>query len=217
MTKKLAVATLLLLAALVSVGCTSAKVSLSRTMFDAYRDKSVAVIDVTPPAHQGLAWTVLVAGRMDINDSSQMVASMERNLLHQGYFEVVDASRLKRIMDEKGIKAPELIDTNLAVQLGRATGLDGIIVLQSTGSVSWLWPYSELNYRATAKLVDVETGKIVWSAVGTHGAPSIVPFQSFQTAVKHVYDNVAAEIVAETSAVYQARKKAAREATGSGI
>ena len=217
MTKKLVVAALLFLAASVSVGCTSAEVSLSRTMFDSYRNKSVAVIDVTAPASNRLAWTVLVAGRLDINDSSRMLIALERNLLHQGYFEVVDASRLKRIMDEKGIRAPELVDTNLAVQLGRATGLDGIIVLQSSGSVSWLWPYSELNYRATAKLVDVETGKIVWSAEGTHGAPSIVPFQLFDTAVKHVYDNVAAEIVAETSAQYQARKKAAREAQGGGI
>ena len=137
------------------------------------RETSARGVTVTDEPR--LAWTVLTAGKLRVGDSEQMLVSLERNLMNLGYFELVDASHLGQIMEERGIMPPELIDTELAVQLGKLTGIDGIVILQSGGSVTWLWPYSELSYVATAKLIgceDVELAHVSFGTVlGNDGKP----------------------------------------------
>ena len=110
---------LLVLSLVVGSGCMSARVSIGPAMRD-YKDKRIAVLDVTKPQKQGLRWTILVAGEIGTGADEQelMTQSLESSLMDIGLFQMVDRAILTE-SSQSSISPPLASWTRLR-QLGLA-------------------------------------------------------------------------------------------------
>lgn len=75
-------------------------------------------------------------------------------------FDVVERQHIANVYKELGLQLSGIIDDSTRVKLGKQLGLKGIFVGSVTGESSITWVDSHLNI----KLVDIETGRIIWSA-----------------------------------------------------
>ena len=206
----------LLGACLLLCGCAGATVSLSPLMMD-YRGKSVAVVDVTAQQKKGMMWTLIVAGRINVNESRYMASSLERALVELGFFKVIDGSSLDRIVAQRGLEKPGLIDTSSAVQLGRLVGLDGVVVVDSMAETGWLVPFGEANFVVRAKLIDVKTENVVWAAEGTYDSFTVYPVPLLWAGINTAYNRVGMEVVRAISSEYRLKTRAKQHAENAGF
>ena len=89
------------------------------------------------------------------------------------------------------------MDTTTAVRIGRIAGVDGIVVLQSSGSVVWVGPIVVGDEKAVARLIDVKTGSIVWSARGNSFVVTVVPIPPFWAFLRTPQSKMAESIAKE--------------------
>ncbi|MGV7223413.1 MAG: CsgG/HfaB family protein [Nitrospinales bacterium] len=85
---------------------------------------------------------------------------------------VVERNRLNEIIEEQALSYTGLIDNETAVKLGNMVGTDAIIV----GSIHVYTNGSPKYFGFSFRVVDVETGVILWSGNHTlHSGPFSVP------------------------------------------
>lgn len=89
----------------------------------------------------------------------QSTDQFSAGLLRLG-FDVVERQHLENVIDELSLQQTGIIAENTRKELGKQLGLEGIFVGSVTGEVSPMWIDSHLNI----KLVDIQTGKMIWSA-----------------------------------------------------
>jgi len=75
-------------------------------------------------------------------------------------FDVVERQQISTIYNELGVQQSGIIDDDTRLEIGNQLGLQGIFVGSVTGESSIFLVDSHLNI----KLVDIETGRIIWSA-----------------------------------------------------
>ena len=76
-------------------------------------------------------------------------------------FELVEPSLVKTKLDELNLKYSDIIDPNIMNQIGDIFGIDGIII------ISYMWKEISMSRRSislNAKLIELETGLILWHA-----------------------------------------------------
>lgn len=87
-------------------------------------------------------------------------------------FSVVERNRLNNILKEQALGLTGIIDNETAVNLGQVVGADAIIV----GSIHTYKNGSPQYFGFSFRLVDTETGVIIWSGNHTlHSGPLSVP------------------------------------------
>ena len=87
-------------------------------------------------------------------------------------FSIVERNRLNRILEEQALGQTGIIDNETAVNLGQIVGVDAIIV----GSIHTYKNGSPKYFAFSFRLVDTETGVIIWSGNHTlHSGPLSVP------------------------------------------
>ena len=87
-------------------------------------------------------------------------------------FSIVERNRLNRILEEQALGQTGIIDNETAVNLGQIVGADAIIV----GSIHTYKNGSPKYFGFSFRLVDTETGVIIWSGNHTlHSGPLSVP------------------------------------------
>lgn len=85
---------------------------------------------------------------------------------------VVERNRLNSIIEEQALGQTGIIDNETAAKLGKIIGTDGIIV----GSIHVYKEGSPKYFGLSFRVVDVETGVIIWSGNHTlHSGPLEVP------------------------------------------
>jgi len=85
---------------------------------------------------------------------------------------VVERNRLNTIVEEQALSYTGLIDNETAIKLGKMVGTDAIIV----GSIHVYTDGSPKYFGFSFRVVDVETGVILWSGNHTlHSGPLSVP------------------------------------------
>ena len=142
-------------------GCTTAEMSLSQRAH-IFKNKRIALIDTSPPpedvSFDGLTLT------WDTTDGEKMTSALERALMRLPLYKIQDRSRLKQVLDELDLQRTSLFDRNTAVKVGKMAGLDGIITVQPRGYFKLvLGVFMYIDKRVTVRLIDVETGAVVWS------------------------------------------------------
>jgi len=153
-----------ILAVALAAGCTPAVVAVSPVSAE-YRNKSVAVMDVSVAPRKvrfnGLSAT------WDSTEGERMSRALERELIDLAVYKLQDRSRLSKVVDEMDLQSTSLVDTDTAVRAGKLAGLEGVVLVQSRGEFSlYFGIFMDMEKVAIARLIDVETGSIVWSAEG---------------------------------------------------
>jgi len=104
-------------------------------------------------------------------DAGEIVAELFTTELYQStHFKILDRNQAKRIMREKKITPPQVIDRLFAQKIGKVLEVDGVFI----GSVSEYWYRLEKKTRRpageepavgiNARLIDVDSGDVVWAS-----------------------------------------------------
>jgi curli biogenesis system outer membrane secretion channel CsgG len=102
-------------------------------------------------------------------------------LYTSGRFKVLESEQIKRILDEKGIELPRVIDRSFAQEIGAILGVDGVFI----GSVSEYWYRIRMEETReeepavgfNVRLVDVKTGAVVWASSCSRSSYSAFVYQ----------------------------------------
>jgi len=94
-----------------------------------------------------------------------------------GQFKVIDSLQIKKILEEKNIEIPLVIDRSFAQEIGAVLGVDGIFI----GSVSEYWyrvrvqetREEEPAVGVNARLVDTSSGAVVWASSCSRSSYSV--------------------------------------------
>jgi len=98
-----------------------------------------------------------------------------------GRFKVMERTEAVAICAEEGIRIPDAMDADYARTLGKKLGVDGVFI----GSVSEYWYriYREEDEEVepavgiNARLIDVETGDVIWAASVTRSSYDLLMTQ----------------------------------------
>ena len=176
-------------------GCVSATVALSPDAA-AFDGKRIAVFDVSETKRR-LIWTIGIAGEVRFRQSEEMLQSLEQAFIEHGLFQILDRSQVMALVEDKNLSVPPRPSTQDAVKLARMAGLDGVVILDFHGEFSWATLFVDENYRATAKLIDVNTGRQIWSARARYYYFTVIPFPMSRTFTKGAFASMADEIAEE--------------------
>lgn len=176
-------------------GCVSATVALSPDAA-AFDGKRIAVFDVSETKRR-LIWTIGIAGEVRFRQSEEMLQSLEQAFIEHGLFQILDRSQVMALVEDKNLSVPPRPSTQDAVKLARMAGLDGVVILDFHGEFSWATLFVDENYRATAKLIDVNTGRQIWSARASYRYSTVIPFPMSRTFTKGAFASMADEIAEE--------------------
>ncbi|HAU38217.1 MAG TPA: hypothetical protein DCX07_10955 [Phycisphaerales bacterium] len=96
-------------------------------------------------------------------------------LTNSGKFRIVERSRLKSIVDEQNLQATDLIDAQTAAKVGKVLGVDAVVIgsvnqyeMDKTTVYVHVVPIVSKEYKvgATLRMINVETGQIVYAHSG---------------------------------------------------
>ncbi len=104
-------------------------------------------------------------------DAGEIAAELFTTELYRiDRFRVMDRNQVKRLMREKRITPPQVVDRRAAQNIGRELEVDAVLI----GSVSEYWYRLERRSRRpggeepavgiNARLVDVESGEVIWAS-----------------------------------------------------
>jgi polysaccharide biosynthesis protein PelC len=104
-------------------------------------------------------------------DAGEIVSELFTSELYQStHFKIMDRNQAKRMMREKKITPPQVIDRRFAQNIGKVLEVDGVFI----GSVSEYWYRLEKKKRQqageepavgiNARLIDVSSGDVVWAS-----------------------------------------------------
>jgi TolB-like protein len=134
-------------------------------------------------------------------DAGEIVAALFTTELYRStHFKIMDRNQVERIMREKKISAPAIIDRSFAQKIGKVLGVDGVFI----GSVSEYWYRLEKRrgwrevgeepaVGINARLVDVASGEVVWAS--SHSRSSYDAFSMDRDHVNRVAQIVVANMV----------------------
>ncbi len=112
---------------------------------------------VLPPGVPAKVGVIPFAG--DSNIAVQSADQFAGGLLPLG-FEVVERQQLQAVLVELNYQYSESVNPETRRKLKEQLGLEGLFLGSITGESSPMWVDSHLNVR----LVDVETGRVLWAA-----------------------------------------------------
>lgn len=145
-----------------------------------------------------------VSSQIQLSDAGLVSEFVIEELLDTGRFDVVEREQLTAIAKEQKLSLTGLFDTSTAVQMGGLVGAKYLVIGSVTGLST---KTSGLSYEnsslgkiggqqntvianVTARIVDVETGRIVLAAHGTgESASANAEFVLRKTWVEEVDDN----------------------------
>ena len=104
-------------------------------------------------------------------EAGEIVSELFTTELYQStHFKILGRNQAKRVMREKKITPPQVIDRRFAQEIGKVLEVDGVFI----GSVSEYWYRLEKKKRRqageepavgiNARLIDVASGDVVWAS-----------------------------------------------------
>lgn len=104
-------------------------------------------------------------------DAGEIVAELFTTELYQStHFKILGRNQAKRIMRERKITPPQVIDRRFAQKIGKLLEVDGVFI----GSVSEYWYRLEKRKRRqageepavgiNARLIEVDSGDVIWAS-----------------------------------------------------
>ena len=78
-------------------------------------------------------------------------------------------------MEEQGLSLSSAVNEKTALELGKLAGAAGLAVVEARSSDGWIFPLIISTGQCAARLVDVESGRVAWSAQADYKYWSIIP------------------------------------------
>lgn len=179
------VAAALSLAVLLS-GCVSTPAERDYTAFRSSKPQSILVL---PPVNE----------TADVNATSGMLAQMTMPLAEAGYY-VLPVAEMNETFRHNGLSTPEDIQEVSPAKMREIFGADAVLASKVTqyGTVYHVID-SDTVVAASAKLVDLRTGELLWEGSGRASAKELANFSVggglitmlVQAAVRQVADTLA--------------------------
>jgi curli biogenesis system outer membrane secretion channel CsgG len=178
---------MLLLLSLFLASC-AVQTSVVKPNYDFKKIKRVAVIEFRDAAYQP-------------NSGSLVSDLFVKYLLTTGY-DVIERAELESILREHQLSVQGILNREQAKEFGKIAGVDAII----TGSISMLTPervYYESSYPrfiaaqagVTCRLIDVETGEILWAGSNTYDG------MNTQTAFEYLVSSIVDQFKKDTASM----------------
>jgi hypothetical protein len=173
------------------IGCATADASFG-LKHNHYRMKSIAVIDISELKENKIK-TIIVAGHIVGAVGERCAELLESALMKLGIYDIKERNYLNKILDEQQLQLSDLVDLDTAVNVGRIAGLDGIVIMNTYASTLWVFPILYSSLDSHAKLIDVETGDIVWSVPAKYRMGTVIPLIAFWLNPKEMLATAIAE------------------------
>jgi len=139
----------------------SASVSRSWSHGPPRRLALIEIADADPRPDEFSFYGIGGIGR-EFRLGEQLSSCLHQELLSAG-FGVIERERVKDILDELDLQASDIINSEHAKRFGRIAGVDSIVVGTSDYLEHAYIPcpfWSTQEYRASARIVNVETGEV---------------------------------------------------------
>lgn len=158
----------------VTIGCASASIQKS-SRFDAGTKKKIAVVSI-PSKLQEKSWSIILAGFFTGHHKISVANYLETELMGLDMYTVVERGELESVLKEHSLSLSGLVEQGDYKTIGRLTGLDAIVVVKE-GMIEWAYIVLIHIYGdvATAKMIDVSSGELIWSAEGQVSWVTIIP------------------------------------------
>jgi hypothetical protein len=157
-----------------TLGCSSASLHKS-PRFDISMKKKIAVVP-SPSTLKENFWTIVVGGILTKHHKLSVANYLETELISLDTYIVVERGELDSVLKEHSLSLSGLIEKGDYKTIGRLTGLDAIVVVKD-GMEDFVWIFLVGFYgdAATAKMIDVNSGEIIWSAEGSVSYVTVIP------------------------------------------
>ncbi len=161
-----------------------------------YQGKYIAISPNYHPYFTGLKWTVLLAGELHYNITGEVESYLSNALLKTQKLRLIERTRLESVLKEHELSLSGATDTETAKEIGKILGIDGIIFLDAYPMVSsWVFPFQWDVASCNARLVDIETGEIVFLGKSSFKSFSILPIIPFwQNPSKSMANKIASKL-----------------------
>lgn len=114
-------------------------------------------------------------------DAGEIVAELFTTELYQStHFKILGRNQAKRVMREKKVTPPQVIDRRFAQKIGKVLEVDGVFI----GSVSEYWYRLEKRKRRqageepavgiNARLINVASGDVVWASSHSRSSHDLI-------------------------------------------
>lgn len=165
---------------------------ISSTCFAGLNDyPDIALLEFTNKAS--------VSYDISLEDASMVSDYMLEELLDSGRFNVMEREQLKGILDEHNLNLTGIVDPNTAVKIGQLTGVQYLVYGSITGLSSKengfhydtpkVGGVGNIQYivtaNMTARIIDLETGRIVLAARGIGSSTSTNTEIGYRTGRRH--------------------------------
>jgi hypothetical protein len=162
----------------VTIGCASASIQKS-PRFDSGTKKKVAIV-LSPSKIQDNIWSIIIAGSFSGYHRISVANYLETELMGLDMYTVVERGQLEAIVSEHSLTLSGLVEKGDYKTIGRLTGLDAIIVVNDGAAVfTYVFLIAFWGDSATAKMIDVSSGELIWSAEGQVDWTTIIPLLPF--------------------------------------
>jgi hypothetical protein len=176
------------------VGCASASIQKG-ARFNTADKKRLAVFSV-PNQIPEKSWTIIVAGNFTRHHTITVASYLEAELMGLNMYTVVERSQLEAVLKEQSLSLSGLVEKGDYKTIGRLTGLDAVVVVRE-GVVNdgYIFLIATFNDTAAAKMVDVGSGELIWSAEGQVSWVSLIPLLPYgYNSERAIAKAIAAEI-----------------------
>jgi len=134
--------------------------------------KRIAVIDEKHSEYDMVFFALL---GWKAHDYMDMTTSLEKELINTGYYKVSDRKNLENIMQEKKLQMSDIADNTLVLDTMKLAGIDALVLVKSKFTSYVVLPFAYDTYFGEARMIDVNTGEVLWSGDSTRYLPAIFP------------------------------------------
>lgn len=157
-----------------AIGCASASIQKGSRFHEGTK-KKIAVIS-SPNVLKESTFSIIIAGMFTRHHNISVASYLETELVGLDMYTVVERGELETVLKEHSLSLSGLVERGDYKTIGQLTGLDAVVVVKE-GMRDFAYIFLVFFYgdSATAKMVDVTSGELIWSAEGSASFATIIP------------------------------------------
>ena len=158
----------------VTIGCASASIQKGSRFYGSTK-KKVAIVP-QPNVLTENTWSIIIAGALNRHHQISVASYLETELVGLDMYTVVERGQLETVLNEHSLTLSGLVEKGDYKTIGRISGLDAIIVVkEGMANFVYFFLIGHFGDSATAKMIDINSGEIIWSAEGGLTWTTIIP------------------------------------------
>jgi curli biogenesis system outer membrane secretion channel CsgG len=105
--------------------------------------------------------------------------------------QIIERSRLEKVLNEQALQQSGLVDTDAALRLGKMVGADAVIMGELTDYVHWeslAGPGSTISF--TIRMVDAQSSRVILNSAISRARGYVEPFPNAQLTSKELVSTI---------------------------